>query len=225
MAVFRCIKCGKTLIAEPRPGVRKDCPFCGAETRPTAAPAPAPEAPPAPAPAPARPAAVAVPADEPSDPGLPRRRKRRKKARKAAASGMARGWLVALVLAGVVGTVVLAGVGGVLVALLMKVDFQSVGLIVAGVGALIALAGLGWLYVGAVQEMGVPEMPVGFSGGGMFALARFGVVLPIMLGFLVFYALLYVITQPHAAWKATLVTLLGVLGIAAGICLLCGVFG
>jgi hypothetical protein len=170
---------------------------------------------------------VAVADDEPSDPALPKRRKRRKKGRKAGTAGGGRdsGWLGVILYLGVVAVLVLAGLVVAAYVLLSQSEDRSAALILAAGGGLVALVGLGWLYTGAVQEMGVPEMPFGFSSRGMVGLIGVGVILPLRLAFVLFYGLLFAATRPMEAWRAVLLMAVGILGTAAGVCLIFRVWG
>src|SRR5262249_36141659 len=104
MAVFTCTGCGKTVIAEARPGERKPCPFCGAAVRPAAAPAFAP--------GPLPPVAAAPAVAEEDRPEVlearPRRKKRKKRDKVSAPADSGRGsgilgYLVGLLIAVLVG--------------------------------------------------------------------------------------------------------------------------
>jgi hypothetical protein len=152
--------------------------------------------------------------EEPPRSRGPRRRRRRRRRKSGQMSRFALGLAVYLGGLGVAGFIALVMIG-------VSFLLPSVVLLVIGYGAVLTLVGLVWLYLLAHEDGWELISRPDFSGGPRLALGLFfGLWTTIALLVILVTAVLYGATNLERGWKPGVLTVLGVLTLAAGLFLL-----
>jgi hypothetical protein len=219
VAILKCTECGKTVITQAGEVGAKPCPFCGGATRVREAPPPVVEAVQTerrPAPPPVAGPSLPRPDKKPAEgqkPDVPPRRRRRKRKKRPESWGETFDYTTIIYLAS---TGVVLFFWLVLIAVSL-ITVYHLGVPIIWYGAAVFLTGMIWLYIGALRDMDLPAIGPGMGGAGMALVLGGCAVLLIRILVILAYGVLYTVSNPYAAWKAAILTVLGILMMISGL--------